>query len=76
MEQTARSHHVGHFTSNQNFGGGRHGEARQFSDFGRWLTNDSRVQRAIFQDNVLNGFQLFTLQQVAAVAGETFANAS
>ena len=64
---------VGHFT-NQNFGGGRHGEACQFSDFGRWLTNDSRVQRAIFQDNVLNGFQLFTLQQVAAVAGETFAN--
>jgi fimbrial chaperone protein len=32
------------------------------------------IQRAIFQDDVLNRFQLFTLQHVAAMAGETFAN--
>ncbi|RYH90979.1 hypothetical protein EVY45_23780, partial [Escherichia coli] len=32
-----------------------------------WLTNDSRVQRTVFQDNILNSFQLFTLQQIAAV---------
>ncbi len=60
--------------ANQDFGVFRHGEARQFSDFIRRLTHDSGVQRAIFQDNVLNGFQLAALQQVAAVAGETFAN--
>ena len=62
-----------HFTD-QDFGGCRHSKACQFSDFIRWLTDDSGVQRAIFQDDVLNRFQLFTLQQVAAVAGETFAN--
>ncbi|VTM71937.1 Uncharacterised protein [Raoultella planticola] len=64
---------VGHFT-NQNLGGSRNGEACQFSNFVCRLTYDCRVQRAIFQDDVLNGFQLFALQQVAAVAGETFAN--
>ena len=60
--------------TNQNFGGCRNSEACQFSDFIRWLTYDSRVQRAIFQNDILNRFQLFALQQVAAVAGETFAN--
>ena len=64
---------VGHFT-NQNFGGGRNGEACQFGNFVCRLTNDSGVQRAVFQDDVLNRFQLFALQQVAAVAGETFTN--
>lgn len=64
---------VGNF-ADQNLSGGRHGEACQFSDFCRRLTNDRRIQRAIFQDDVLNGFQFFALQQVAAVAGKTFAN--
>ena len=64
---------VSHFT-NQNFGGGRNGEACQFGNFVCRLTNDSGVQRAVFQDDVLNRFQLFALQQVAAVAGETFTN--
>ncbi|SAP62566.1 Uncharacterised protein [Klebsiella oxytoca] len=64
---------VGDFT-NQNLGGHRNGEACQLSDFIRRLTNDSGVQRAIFQNDILNRFQLLALQQVAAVAGETFAN--
>ncbi len=64
---------VGHF-ANQDLSRSRNGEACEFRDFCRWLTNDSSVQRAIFQDDVLNRFQLFTLQQIAAVAGETFAN--
>ena len=62
------------YFADQNLSGFWYGEASQFSNFICRLTNDSRVQRAIFQDNVLNGFQLFALQQVAAVAGETFAN--
>ena len=59
-----------HFTD-QNLSGFWYGEACQFSNFVCRLTNDSRVQRAIFQDNVLNGFQLFALQHVAAVSRET-----
>ena len=47
-------------------------EACQFSNFIRRLTNDSCVQRAIFQDNVLNCLQFFALQHVAAVGRETF----
>ena len=62
-----------HFTD-QDFGCCRNGKACEFSNFVGWLTHDSGVQRAIFQDDVLNRFQLFALQQVAAVAGETFAN--
>ncbi|CZW08214.1 Uncharacterised protein [Enterobacter asburiae] len=62
-----------HFTD-QDFGCCRNGKACEFSNFVSRLTHDSSVQRAIFQDNVLNGFQLFALQQVAAVAGETFTN--
>ncbi|SAD43259.1 Uncharacterised protein [Enterobacter hormaechei] len=62
-----------HFT-NQNLGGSRDAKASELSDFIRRLTYDSRVQRTIFQNHVLNGFQFFTLQQVAAVAGETFTN--
>ena len=62
-----------HFT-NQNLGGSRDAKAGEFSDFIRWLTYDSCVQCTIFQNHVLNGFQFFTLQQVAAVAGETFTN--
>ena len=64
---------VGNFT-NQNFGGNRDGEASQLSDFIRWLTNDRGVQRAVFQDDVLHSLQFLALQQIAAVAGETFAN--
>ncbi len=52
----------------------RNREACQFSNFIRRLTNDSSVQCAIFQDNVLNSFQLFALQHVAAVASETLTN--
>ena len=62
-----------HFTD-QNFGRCRNREACQFSNFVCRLANDGGIQRAIFQDNVLNGFQLFTLQQVAAVGSKTFAN--
>ena len=66
---------VNHFNfTNQNLGVSRHGETSQLSDFVCRLTHDSCVQRAIFQDDVLNGFQLFALQHVATVAGETFAN--
>ena len=61
----------GHFTD-QNLGVFWYREACQFSNFIGWLTNDSRVQRTVFQDNVLNSFQLFTLQQIAAVGCETF----
>lgn len=64
---------VGNF-ADQNLSGSWHSEACQFSDFCRWLTNDRRIQCAIFQDDVLNGFQLFTLQQVAAMAGKTLAD--
>ena len=64
---------VGDFT-NQNFGGNRDGEASQFSDFIRRLTYDRGVQGAVFQDDILNSLQLLALQQIAAVAGETFAN--
>nr|WP_241967328.1 hypothetical protein [Salmonella enterica] len=60
--------------TDQNLGGFWYGEACQFSNFVGWLTDDSGVQSAIFQDNVLNRFQLLALQHVAAVAGETFAN--
>ncbi|SAD78154.1 Uncharacterised protein [Enterobacter cloacae] len=62
-----------HFTD-QDFGCCRNGKACKFCNFVCWLTYDSGVQRAIFQDDVLNRFQLFALQQVAAVAGETFTN--
>ena len=62
-----------HFT-NQNLGGCWYGEACQFSDFMRRLTNDSGVQTAVFQDDILNGFQLFALQHVATVASKTFTN--
>ena len=61
----------GHFTD-QNLGVFWYREACQFSNFIGRLTNDSRVQRTVFQDNVLNSFQLFTLQQIAAVGCETF----
>lgn len=64
---------VGYFI-NQNFGGGWYGEVCQFSDFGCWLINDSCVQCVIFQDNVLNGFQFFILQQIVVVVGEMFVN--
>ncbi|SAH77703.1 Uncharacterised protein [Enterobacter bugandensis] len=59
--------------TDQDLGGRRNGKAREFSDFIGWLTYDGSVQRAIFEDDVLNRFQLFALQQVAAVAGETLA---
>ena len=59
------------YFTDQNLGGFWNREACQFSNFVCRLTNDSRVQRAIFQDNVLNSFQLFTLQQVTAVSRET-----
>ena len=62
-----------HFT-NQDLSGRWNGETGQFSDFISRLTNNSGVERAIFQDNVLNGFQLFALKQVTAVAGETLTN--
>lgn len=61
----------GHFTD-QNLGVFWYREACQFSNFIGWLTNDSRVQRTVFQDNILNSFQLFTLQQIAAVGCKTF----
>ena len=57
--------------ADEDFGISRDGEARKLSNFGRWLTNDSSVQCAIFQDDVLYGFQLLALQHVAAMAGET-----
>ena len=59
-----------HFTD-QNLSGFWYGEACQFSNLVCRLTNDSCVQRAIFQDNVLNSFQLFTLQHVTAVSCKT-----
>lgn len=45
--------------TDQNLGGFWYGEACQFSDFVGWLADDSGVQSAIFQDNVLNRFQLW-----------------
>ena len=59
-----------HFTD-QNLSGFWYGEACQFSNLVCRLTNDSCVQRAIFQDNVLDCFQLFALQHVAAVSRKT-----
>ncbi|MNC15361.1 hypothetical protein D3C75_631750 [compost metagenome] len=60
--------------TNQNLSVSRYCKACQFSNFGCWLTNDSCVQRAVFQDDVLNSFQLFALQHVAAVGCKTFAH--
>ena len=62
-----------HFTD-QDLSGSGYGETCEFSDFVCWLTNDGGVQCAIFQDDVLNRFQLFALQQVAAVACEALAH--
>ena len=64
--------HQLHF-ANQNLGAGRNVDARHFSDFHRWLSNDSGVERAVFQNDILYRLQFSALQQIAAVAGETFA---
>ena len=53
----------GHFTD-QNLGVFWYREACQFSNFIGWLTNDSRVQRTVFQDNVLNSFQLLPVDRL------------
>lgn len=61
-----------HF-ADQHFGVGRHFDACHLGDFRCGLPHDGRVQTAVFQDDVLNRFQFFTLQQIAAVGSEAFA---
>ncbi|MNH12336.1 hypothetical protein D3C79_718750 [compost metagenome] len=62
-----------HFTD-QDFSVGWHFDTGHFSDFWCRLANDSGVQATVFQDDVLNGFQLFALQHVATVGSEACAH--
>ncbi|MNH25371.1 hypothetical protein D3C79_853600 [compost metagenome] len=60
-----------HFTD-QHLGACRHFNTGHFGNFRCRLTHDGRVQPAVFQNDVLDRFQLFALQQVAAMGSETF----
>ena len=60
------------YLTNQDFSARWHAETRHLRNFECWLTDDSGVQTAIFQNDILDRTQFSTLQHVAAMAGETF----
>jgi hypothetical protein len=58
--------------TDQDLGVRRNFDASQFSDFGRWLTYDCRVQGTVDQQNFTNFVSFIFIQDVAAVRSETF----
>ena len=58
--------------TDKNFGPGRYFDTGHFSNFHRRLTDNFRIQSAVEQNDVLNGFQLFAFQNITAVGFKTF----